>query len=102
MNRSRLIALVLMVVSSSIVAQSAPSADEPDGKRWWSHVKFLADDKLKGRDTGSDGHRQAAEYVAREFARAGLQPAGTDGFFQPVKFTSRTIVEGESCARTGS
>ncbi len=96
MNRSRLIGLVLMVVSSSIVARNAQDADAPDGARWWSHVLFLADDKLRGRDTGSEGHRQAAEYVAREFARAGLQPAGTDGFFQSVKLTSRTLVEGES------
>jgi hypothetical protein len=22
----------------------------PDGRRWWSHVQYLADDKLEGRD----------------------------------------------------
>ena len=42
-------------------------ADKPDGERWWSHVAVLADDALEGRDTGSPGHRKAAEYVAREF-----------------------------------
>jgi hypothetical protein len=26
-----------------------------EGKLWWSHVQFLADDKLAGRDTGSEG-----------------------------------------------
>ena len=40
----------------------------------------LADDKLEGRNTGSAGHRKAAEYVAREFERAGLKPAGTEGY----------------------
>ena len=64
-----------------------------DGARWWSHVEALAGDDLEGRDTGSAGHRKAAEYVAREFARAGLQPAGTEGFFQPVKFRSKEIDE---------
>jgi hypothetical protein len=69
-------------------------ADEaPDGRRWWSHVAFLADDALEGRNTGSPGHRKAAEYVAREFAKLGLRPAGTDGFFQPVELKSRTIDE---------
>ncbi len=96
MNRSRLIGLMAIVVSSAMIAQNAQSADAPDGARWWSHVLFLADDKLRGRDTGSEGHRQAAEYVAREFARAGLGPAGSEGFFQSVKLTSRTLVEGES------
>ena len=42
------------------------AAGIPDGERWWSHVKFLADDKLEGRNTGSEGHRVAARYVAEE------------------------------------
>ena len=65
----------------------------PDGKRWWSHVLYLADDKLEGRNTGSEGYRKAAIYVAGEFERSGLKPAGTSGYFQPVKFKSREIVE---------
>jgi hypothetical protein len=34
--------------------------------------------------------------VAGEFERAGLNPAGTSGYFQPVKFQSREIVEEKS------
>ena len=64
--------------------------------RWWSHVLFLAGDKLEGRDAGSEGHRRAAEYVAAEFERSGLKPAGTSGYLQPVKMTSRRIVESKS------
>ena len=85
----------LAVLAAAIASgdRCVRAADEPDGRRWWSHVAFLADDKLEGRDTGSPGHRKAAEYVAREFARAGLRPAGTDGFLQPVPLKSRTIDE---------
>ena len=72
------------------------AADVPDGQRWWSHVLVLADDRLEGRNTGSEGHRKAAEYVAREFAKAGLEPAGTEGFLQPVRLTSREIDEAHS------
>ena len=68
-------------------------AAEPAGARWWSHVSALADDKLEGRDTGSEGHRKAAEYVAREFEKLGLEPAGTSGYIQPVKFRSKEIDE---------
>lgn len=78
------------------VAWSAWADGPPDGQRWWSHVLFLADDKLEGRNTGSPGHRKAAEYVAREFERAGLKPAGTDGYFQPVRLVSREIDEAHS------
>ena len=82
-----------------IVAGLAPapaSAQKPDGKRWWSHVEALADDSLEGRDTGSEGHRKAAAYVAREFARLGLKPAGTDGYMQPVRFKSKEIDESKT------
>jgi hypothetical protein len=72
------------------------AADGPEGRRWWSHVAFLADDALEGRDTGTPGHRKAAEYVAREFEKLGLRPAGTEGFLQPVALRSRTIDEARS------
>lgn len=70
------------------------SAAETD--RWWSHVRFLADDALQGRATGSDGHRQAADYVAGEFRRIGLKRGAGGSYLQPVTFRSRRIVEGGS------
>ncbi|MBZ5590906.1 MAG: M28 family peptidase [Acidobacteriia bacterium] len=66
---------------------------QPDGQRWWGHVRYLADDKLEGRLPGSEGYRRAAIYVAGEFERAGLKAGGVSGYFQPVKFKSREIVE---------
>jgi hypothetical protein len=69
------------------------------GERWWKHVCFLADDKLEGRLTGSEGHRQAARYVADAFERAGLQPAGGGSYIQPVKFHARAIDE-KNCSLT--
>lgn len=80
---------VLLLVSASTGAWLA--ADQAE--RWWAHVTFLADDRLEGRDTGSEGHREAAQYVASAFKRAGLKPAGVKGFLQPVAFRSRRIVE---------
>jgi hypothetical protein len=73
--------------------RSTAGAEVPDGHRWWSHVAFLADDALEGRDTGSQGHRKAAEYVAQQFEKLGLQPAGTDGYLQPVKLEAKAIDE---------
>jgi Zn-dependent M28 family amino/carboxypeptidase len=63
------------------------------GERWWGHVTYLAGDKLEGRLTGSAGHRQAAAYVAAEFEKAGLKPAGTSAYLQPVRFRTRRIIE---------
>jgi hypothetical protein len=71
-----------------------------DGDRWWKHVSFLADDALEGRNTGSEGHRKAAEYVAKQFAAAGLKPAGDAsgkaGYIQPVQFDVRRLLEDQS------
>ncbi len=53
-------------------------------------VTYLADDKLEGRQTGSDGELKAARYIAERFERMGLLPKGTDGYFQPFSFQPKT------------
>ena len=50
----------------------------------------------RGVGTGSPGHRKAAEYVAREFERAGLRPAGTEGYLQPVRLIARELDKSHS------
>ncbi len=69
---------------------------KPDGARWWSYVEFLASDKMEGRNTGSEGHRKAAGFVAAQFERDGLKPAGGQGFLQPVKFNTLSLDESQS------
>jgi hypothetical protein len=82
------------VIAFWLYAGLACAADlDTEGKAWWSHVTVLADDKLEGRNTGSEGYRKAAAYVAQEFRRLGL--AGKD-FYQPVKFRVRQIAEAQS------
>jgi hypothetical protein len=46
------------------------------------HLSFLASDALGGRVNGSPGLDIAAEYVAAQFRRAGLEAIGDDGYFQ--------------------
>ena len=87
---SRLLSLALAVLLSGSAAAQEPAA------RWWAHIVFLANDSMNGRDTGSPEHRKAAEYIAAEFKKAGLEPGGTNGYFQPIRFRSRRIVEAQS------
>lgn len=49
-------------------------------------IKFLSDDRLAGRMTGSPGADTAAAYLARRFEQAGLQPAA-GGWFQIFTIT---------------
>lgn len=53
-------------------------------------VTFLADDKLEGRQTGTDGEKAAAEYIANRFRGLGLSPKGTDDYFQEFTFKPKT------------
>ena len=58
-----------------------------------AHVRFLADDLLEGRGTGSRGHEIAARYVAAQFAALGLEPAGDQGtFFQSVPLRQSEVI----------
>jgi Zn-dependent M28 family amino/carboxypeptidase len=95
MSRDRLIAAAIVLSAVATLPAQAPPAHAP-ASRWWAHVAFLADDRMKGRETGSPEHREAAEYIARHFKEAGLKPGGTSGYFQPVPFRSRKIVEEKS------
>ena len=56
-----------------------------------AHVRFLADDLLEGRRLGTRGHELAARYVAAQFATIGLQPGGTEGYFQRITFERRSF-----------
>ncbi|HVR82538.1 MAG TPA: M28 family peptidase [Luteimonas sp.] len=54
-------------------------------------VRYLADDALQGRQTGTPGYELAADYVAKRFAAIGLQPAGDHGsWFQAVPLLRAT------------
>lgn len=46
-----------------------------------THITFLAQDSLKGRETGTPGAAMAARYVADHFRRFGLQPVGDDSTY---------------------
>lgn len=50
-----------------------------------NHVFFLGNDSLKGRGTGTEGNKLAAEYIARKMAAYNLKPIGDNHtYFQSV------------------
>ena len=52
-------------------------------------LRIIADDSMMGRESGSEGDYKTADYVASEFRRLGLEPAGENGtYFQTVPFWS--------------
>ncbi|MFQ5690115.1 MAG: M28 family peptidase [Gemmatimonadota bacterium] len=71
--------------------ETCPSARQlvGDASEPLAAVRYLADDALEGRLAGSRGARCAAAYIAGEFRRLGLVPAGEEGgYFQSVPLAS--------------
>lgn len=66
-----ILSLILGLFTSTIQSQSWFHADSI-----LSHIRYLASEELKGRGTGTEGEKLAADYIINRFAGWGLQPAG--------------------------
>ena len=97
MRSTLLLFAAISVLATSLLA-APPAPSHFDGKTWWKHVQVLADDNMEGRDTGSAGLRRAEAYIVDQLTKDGMQPAGSHGFYQPVKFIQREIDESHSSA----
>jgi Zn-dependent M28 family amino/carboxypeptidase len=78
-----------------ILGCTAQATEHFDGKTWWDTVRVISDDKFEGRDTGSIGERQAQEYIVGQLKALGVEPAGSNGFYQSVKLRTLNIVEAD-------
>jgi len=82
----------ILAASLCLGAQTAPTPQQVAARLTPNDLKadvsFLASDELQGRATPSPGLDIAAQYVAAQFRRAGLEPAGDDGYFQTVVYVS--------------
>ena len=76
-KRITTILLPILLVAIGVFAQQQSSTKlEPDAAKLRQHISYLASDALDGRRTGTVGASDAAHYVAGEFLRLGLRPAG--------------------------
>jgi Zn-dependent M28 family amino/carboxypeptidase len=70
---------------AGLPAAARAAAESIDPGKIRAHVRFLSLDLLEGRGPGTRGGELAAEYIATQFALAGVQPAGDNGtYFQKV------------------
>lgn len=75
--------IALLASAWAALAAAPPSRlheiHDPDTRAWWQATQALSGDAMEGRDTGSPGYDRAAALVAKNFAAAGLKPAGEHG-----------------------
>lgn len=81
------ITLGVGTLSATAAAQKSPPQANPEKIR--ETVKYLSSDALEGRGMGQPGGEKAADYIGKQFASYGLQPAGDNGtFFQNVSMVA--------------
>ena len=87
-------AVAATAAASTLVLSAADEpAVSPENLR--THLRFLASDQMRGRANGSPELDRAASYIADQFAQAGLQPGGADGWYQPFRLVAGlTVGEG--------
>src|SRR5687767_13404969 len=96
MRLAPLVAFALTLTACATVPE--PPTAEQRAERWWADVSTLAADDMEGRLTGTPGYQRAADYVVSRLSEIGLEPAGTEGFFQPVAFEEQFVDSAGSSA----
>src|ERR1700685_1429906 len=79
-----------LLLGADLSPQMQSALDHISAQSLRGHLSFIASDLLEGRSTPSRGLDVAAEYIAAQFRRAGLEPVGDDGYFQTASFVSVT------------
>lgn len=85
MNQPLRLLIVALFVSSTVFSQRLNKADRAIVTNLKAHISYLADDKLEGRRAGTAGEKLAREYISAQFQKAGLEPKGENGWYQPFE-----------------
>lgn len=96
----------LLIVPSLLAAEKAApaptSTSAASEARMRRDITFLASDECEGRGPGTPGIDKAADYIAEQFRKAGLKPAGANGsYFQPFTINANVLNEPAHLTLTG-
>ncbi|MEO6719707.1 MAG: hypothetical protein ABIN67_05035, partial [Ferruginibacter sp.] len=72
---------LLLLTLQAATAQKIKKADKVILASLEQHINYLADDKLEGRRTGTNGEKLAYEYIGKQFTDAGFEPKGENGTY---------------------
>jgi hypothetical protein len=81
--------LLALLLAADLSPQQQSAINHISAQSLRGHLSFIASDLLEGRATPSKGLDLAAEYIASQFRRAGLEPVGDDGYFQTATLLQR-------------
>ncbi len=89
--------LILFPAFLTISAQKLKKTDKVTLSNLETHIRYLADDKLEGRRTGSPGETAASDYISSAFSQAGLTARGdNNGWLQAFSVDEGRRINAES------
>src|SRR5215472_12341206 len=80
---------VTVVVCLQLAAQT-------DSQRYLNDVKALSAPEMEGRGAGTKGIDRAAHLIEQRYKSLGLEPAGTNGYFQPFTVITGAELKGKN------
>jgi len=90
---------ISLFILGFIVLVGPSHAQQIDVKNLKKHIYYLADDKMKGRATGSKELAEAADYIEKYFKKYGLSPKGEDGYRQEFEARVKRVKVTDSIRR---
>jgi len=84
------LSLLACALASCATVPPAPTVQQR-ADAWWADVSALSSDAMEGREAGTAGYDRAAEWLVGRLQQLGLEPAGTDGFRQPIRFVEQRL-----------
>ncbi len=82
------VAFAIALTFVAVAPAQAPALAKADAARYLDTIKTLAAPDMEGRGAGTKGIDLAAHLLEQRYQGLGLDPAGTQGFFQPFTVTT--------------
>src|SRR5262249_13333590 len=87
-RRVLLISFAVIVLISSVAAETPKPVAPPGADELLGHVRALTAPEMEGRGSGTPGGVRAGQYIVDRLQAMGLRPGGEGGsFYQPFALT---------------
>jgi len=95
-KRLWLVGALALMMTAKVSAQDATAlkyASTITAQDLERHLRYIASEELQGRDTGSEGQKKAASYIADHFKNLGLAGPVNGGYYQTFQLAGVTYPE---------
>jgi Peptidase family M28/PDZ domain/PA domain len=92
----RLARVLSLLAILSITLLASPTVPTADPHRYLEDIKTLTAPDMEGRGDGTRGLTRAAHVIEKRFKSLGLEPAGTNSYFQPFNLITGAQLKGNN------